>query len=84
MGFDSGSPGSRPGPKPGAKPLRHPGIPVHKFLKDKLYVNLIFDWHIVSVPVPIFASFPLSSLFHFFIYYDLKIGKDIGFQILLF
>ena len=32
VGFDPGSPGSRPGPKAGAKPLRHPGIPIWKFL----------------------------------------------------
>ena len=32
MGFDPGSPGSRPGPKAGAKPLRHPGIPIPRYL----------------------------------------------------
>ena len=32
VGLDPGSPGSRPGPKAGAKPLRHPGIPVFKFI----------------------------------------------------
>ena len=32
VGFDPGSPEWRPGPKAGAKPLRHPGIPIHRFL----------------------------------------------------
>ena len=35
VGFDPGSPGSRPGPKAGAKPLRHPGIPLFLFLKER-------------------------------------------------
>ena len=39
VGFDPGSPGSRPGPKAGAKPLRHPGIPVMKFLMNNKFVT---------------------------------------------
>ena len=36
MGFNPGSPGLRPGPKAGAKPLRHPGIPLGRFLMTAL------------------------------------------------
>ena len=41
VGFDPGSPGSRPGSKAGAKPLRHPGIPVWRFL-IKLNTHLLY------------------------------------------
>ena len=44
VGFDPGSPGSRPGPKAGAKPLRHPGIPLGGFNKNKC--QLPFRWHL--------------------------------------
>ena len=43
VGLDPESPGSRPGPKAGAKPLRHPGIPVHIFLKYCFYFLWVYN-----------------------------------------
>ena len=40
VGIDPGSPGSRPGPKADAKPLRHPGIPVFIFKREREHTHV--------------------------------------------